>query len=276
MRVLVPTDLSEAGLLVIEGLCASPAQPFERVVLLHVIELDLYTAGGSIPAIREWAGSELAEETRRLRERGFDASWRLEEGDAVETIERVAAEEEAGLVMVTSLGRNAAARRLFGSTAERLAAAGDVPVLVDRVVQEAQVWCRLGSGTPFARPLAAMDLEEEPERVPAVLASLPAVESARVVHVAEDARAAVAARERLDALVASHEAGAPWDAVVRRGDPVEGVLAEAEAFGATLLVVSPKVRGVERALRGSVSRRLAERSPVPVLFVPRPHPEAEA
>ena len=55
MKVLVATDLSEAGLRSVEGLCACGAAGFGRVTLLHVVDLDLYTAGGSVPGITEWA-----------------------------------------------------------------------------------------------------------------------------------------------------------------------------------------------------------------------------
>ena len=57
MKSLIATDLSAAGLLSLDSIC-SAAGLFESVVLLHVVDLDLYTAGGSVPQILEFASGE--------------------------------------------------------------------------------------------------------------------------------------------------------------------------------------------------------------------------
>lgn len=56
---------------------------------------------------------------------------------------------------------------------------------------------------------------------------------------------------------------------VVRGGPVHVLLTKAEEVGADLLVVAATGKGgVARTLMGSVSQRLVQKSPVPVLSVP--------
>lgn len=62
---------------------------------------------------------------------------------------------------------------------------------------------------------------------------------------------------------------------VERGDPVERIEAVADEVGADLIVVGRTGRrGLRRVLLGSVARRLAESSPVPVLVIGCPRGEA--
>lgn len=269
MRVVVATDLSEASVLVVEGLFACEIGLFERVVLLHVVDLDLYTAGGSVPGILDWARGRLAEEEARLRATGLDVESRVEQGPAVETIESVAAEVGADLVMVTNLGKGAAAGRLFGSTAEQIAVHGQVPVLVDRIVLRDQAWYRQGQGNPFARVLVGVGPDEALPGALRTLLSLLRVEAVRVVHVLKEAHDREAELERLAHAVteAGIELRAEVDVLV--GDPAERLLDEARGWEAGLIAVSPCRHGLaHRALFGSVARGVASGADRPVLFLP--------
>ena len=60
----------------------------------------------------------------------------------------------------------------------------------------------------------------------------------------------------------------PVESVVRFGDPVPQILAEAEEFGADLVVVGTAGRsGVGRVLLGSVAERVFAKAAVPVMLV---------
>jgi len=75
----------------------------------------------------------------------------------------------------------------------------------------------------------------------------------------------------------ARERGCPCARRVERGDPVERIEAVAEEVGADLIVVGRTGRrGVRRVLLGSVARRLAESSAVPVLVIGCPRGEAAA
>jgi nucleotide-binding universal stress UspA family protein len=268
MKVVIATDLSDVSLLALDTVGECGPEPFEQVVLLHVIDLDLYTAGGSIPEIAEWAQGELASHAEVLRERGFEVSVRVERGGVAETVESVALAEDADLVIVTSLGKGAVSSRVFGTTAQRLTTTSSTPVLIDRVVEKERKWCRL-AGSPFARALVAVDLGEELHEVLTFVASLPGVERIRVIHVAEDGNDARTAQRQLAVAEARWEGFLPVETEVLTGKPAEVVPADADAWGATLLCLQPEKRGFDRVWLGSTSYRIASATELPVLFVPR-------
>lgn len=268
MKVVIGTDLSEAGSLAIELLAECGPAPFEAVVIVHAIDLDLYTAGGSVPQIREWAETGVESLAADLRSRGFSAVGRVEQGDVVEVLDRVAAETDADLLLVTSLGKGAVAGRFFGDTAERLVSRAGLPVLVDRVVERDHAWCRL-AGSPFARPLIAVDPggESDPSLAVAFAASLPGVERIRLVHAAAGGDSASATQSLAD-IAQRHREYVPVEIEVIDGRPADVVAAQAADFGATLVCVQPGPRTLGRVWTGSESHRIATRVQLPVLFVP--------
>lgn len=267
MRVLVATDLSDAGLLSVEALIGCNPALFAGVTLVHAIELDHYTAGGSIPEITAWAEGRLAEEVENLSSAGFAADFRVEEGPAVEVVLAVAEEIGADLIMVTDRGKSGAAGRLLGSTAERIAQSDHTPVLVVRVEERESVWCRLDSEPPFVRPLVAADLDETLQRIARVAGSLPGVESARVVHVAAPGADLAEAHGFVAAEVALTPLADAEIAVVESADVPEALIADAQAFGATVMVLAPRRHGlIGRLVFGSVALALLKESRLPLLF----------
>ena len=63
-------------------------------------------------------------------------------------------------------------------------------------------------------------------------------------------------------------AGVPVEAVVRFGEPVEEILAEAEAFGAEVIAVMTTCRnGVKRTLLGSVAEQLLRKAATTVMLI---------
>lgn len=269
MRVVLATDLSEPSLLAVDALCSCGPMPFEHVTLVHVIDLGLYTAGGSIPQIHDWAAKQLAEQVERLRDCGMNVTARVEQGESVEQIEAVVAEENADLIMVTSLGKGAVSGRLFGSTAEKLAAAAHVPVLVERVALQGQEWCRLGD-SPFSKVLLATEVDEQLPAAFEFVRQLPGLGRLRVVNVAEDEQAARLAEPLVAALQVA-DVEVEVESAVLIGDPAETISADIAQWQPTLVCVTPKARGIERVLKGSVSNRIVAETEAAVLFMPAVH-----
>ncbi|MDP2401839.1 MAG: universal stress protein [Actinomycetota bacterium] len=237
MRVVIATDLSEASLAAVDLMTSCSPVAFEQVALVHAIDLNLYTGGGTVPAVIELAEERLGEIAADLRAAGFETTVHAVVGPAVEVIERIAAEEGAGLIVTTNLGHGAVVGRLFGSTAERLTTESRLPVLVTRVGQRDGAWCRLDDSAPFARVLVVADDGDSAAQL-ALVASLPGVGEVRVVAYGDD--------------------------------PGDELRDEVDAWNATAIVVSPPAYGaLKRALLGSTADRVAKSAEVPVIFVPR-------
>ncbi len=270
MRVVIATDLSEASLAAVELMTSCSPLAFERVALVHAVDVDLYTAGGTVPEVVEYAQEHLARIAVRLEEAGFETTVRVEVGSAVDIIERTTAEEGAELVIMTNLGRGAVTGRLLGSTAELLASKGNLPVLIERVGEREGAWCRIGEGAPFDRVLVGADLTESLPTQLAAVSALPGLGEVRIVHVADPGLDPEPVRERLALLAAGCLPDVPCEYGVRTDlEAVLGLLAEADEWGATMIAVSPTAHGiVHRAIWGSTARRIAKESSLPVLFVP--------
>jgi nucleotide-binding universal stress UspA family protein len=270
MRALIATDLSEASLAAVDAVASCNPVDFSGIVLVHAVDLDLYTAGGTVPAVLELAEESLGSIAGNLRAAGFEVSVRAEVGAAVEVIERVAAEENADLVVMSNLGKGAVTGRLLGSTAERLATAGKLPVLIERVREDAGAWCRIADSHPFGKVLIGADLTDSLQGQLGVVGNLPGLGEVRVVHVTDPGTDADLVTGELAAHASHRLPGVRVETALREGtDKAEELLAEAAEWGASVIVVSPRSHGIlHRALWGSTARTVALQSPVPVLFVP--------
>lgn len=270
MRIVIATDLSDTSLAAVDSMTACNPLEFSGIVLVHAVDLDLYTAGGTVPEVVEYAEEHLRKIASRLEDAGFETAVRVEVGSAVDVIERAIAEDGAELVVMTNLGKGAVTGRLLGSTAELLASAGRVPVMIERVREETGAWCRIGVDHPFAKVLVGADLSPSLPAQLALVCGLPGLGEIRVVHVAEPGSDEPEVGKRLRELAEGRVCNASCEMMLRIGtDPARALLAEAETWGASLVVVSPRTHGVlHRALWGSTARTVAKHSTVPVLFVP--------
>jgi hypothetical protein len=85
-----------------------------------------------------------------------------------------------------------------------------------------------------------------------------------------DQEAARVEAEALDDLrtIELHFGGMPVDSVVRFGDPVHEILAEADEFDAELIAMATRLRpGVKRWFAGSVAEQVGRRAPMAVALV---------
>ncbi len=268
MRAIIATDLSEASLLTAETLASCDPGTFEHVTLLHVVELDPATTGGGIPQVLEFADEQLAEHAGRLNRQGISADYRLDRGDAVEMVVAAAEELEVGLIAVTDRGYGRALGRVLGSTAEKVALATTLPVLVERVEEREAAWCRISAGPTFARPLVAVDLDDALQSLVRSAAALPGAGAARVVHVATGAHDL----EHAYGFIADELTAAGLEdtevVVLENGDVAGALLEEAAASDATCIVIAPRRHGVlDRLFLGSIASSLLARTTLPVVFV---------
>ena len=268
--ILVPvdgSDLAEQALPYAEAL-ADPAAP---IILLTV---------------RPDGRDEL-----RGRARQTDTRTRLETatGDPAEQILRVAQDSDVALIVMTTHGRGAVGRWVFGSIADRVTRLSPVPVLVVRPdpgddLPVAPTIRRLivpldGSplaeaSVPVARSLALrLHLPIHLLTVIESTGSL-AIELATAAVVSAQFFADEVTRLRDDAEAVLDEpderlrrAGVMTSREVLHGEP--GLAIAGAVHAGDLIVMTSRGRsGITRMARGSVAEKLIREGPVPILLVP--------
>jgi nucleotide-binding universal stress UspA family protein len=207
---------------------------------------------------------------------------RVEAGRAEEVLPRVAAEADADALLLAPTRRGRLAGALLGTTADHVLRHAAVPVLV------------LHGEPAFHRVLLTTDLSahsipaHESGVALACALSGPDQPSLRTLHVvppaslgdtvdAADDYVAVAAAELEEVLTAHALPGCVPEPCVRFGDPVHGIVHEARAWSADLLVLGTHGRrGAARLLLGSVAESVLRHAPCSVLVVPPVRAEADA
>ncbi len=199
-------------------------------------------------------------------------------GRAAVLIRDVAAECDAGLVVLGAKHHAAVTRWMGGSTVHNVVRTSKVPVLVSCM-----------DGTTINRVLVAVDLS---------YAATPTVNEAkryaqlfgaefRIMHVIEPLPLIAAlpialdqnayyriSEEQFNKTVAQLAEGTDADVVVRHGVADDAVTAEVAEWSADLLVVGSHGKGwVDRLLVGSTTERLLSHLPTSTLVVPVPAPQ---
>ncbi|MCS7166712.1 MAG: universal stress protein [Gemmatales bacterium] len=131
--ILHPTDFSEPAKAAWQTACALARFYGARLVALHVVFplTAAYTEVIPTEAIEQQiASGRQALEQLEPTEAGLAVEKRLETGDPVEMILRVAGELPADLIVMGSHGRTGLARLLMGSVAEQVVRKAPCPVLV--------------------------------------------------------------------------------------------------------------------------------------------------
>ena len=134
-RILVPLDGSEASE---EALGIVRELASQRIRLLRVESNDPLLIPPSVSGVEpgwkerftERVRGELEVVAERLRNEGLAVEVEVRSGDAAEEI--IASAADADLVVMSTHGRGAAGRLIFGSTADRVARHGTTPTMLIR------------------------------------------------------------------------------------------------------------------------------------------------
>jgi len=268
--------------------------------LMHAYQLPLYALpdGGLV------AGPEFVEQVSTAAQTSLDelAAANRTEGLVIKThvtdgvphleIVRMAETLEADLVVMGTHGRTGLRHMLMGSVAERVVRTAPMPVLTVRLGTDGEEAAEEPFGGGIRRLLVAFDFSdparralEEARRIRAQLHS-----AVDVIFVLDDpfsehpgmpkesiwaAEKELAAHEaalktvigRTVAEVFGPDAQTVTTQVIR-GGAVQSILTAAEESDASVVVVATTGKGgVERLLLGSVSQKLLQTCPVPVLTV---------
>ena len=173
--VLVPVDLSPLTDRVLGRLTRLPFSHGARVTLLHVVPNNLPPTA-TRRAVADAKRSLAAERTSVLGKlpKGVKVDARVTVGSSASEISDVAREADAELVLMGRGGGRGLRDVFLGSTAERVIRRAQVPVLA----------VRLRARSPYKRPAVALDVDQPPDDVLAMLLRLlaPPAPSVTVFH----------------------------------------------------------------------------------------------
>jgi nucleotide-binding universal stress UspA family protein len=135
-RILVALDGSSESEASLPPARSAAAEWGAEIILLHVIE-PLWAAADS--AVADWRAKETEATQRRLREladglgrEGIRARVLLSHGEPAREIVAQVMRRQAGLLCLSTAGRGAMGRLLFGAVAQKLIGALPVPILIVR------------------------------------------------------------------------------------------------------------------------------------------------
>ncbi|MGC4190553.1 MAG: universal stress protein [Thermomicrobiales bacterium] len=298
-RILVPLDGSDTS----RAALAYARQFTDATIVLLQVGIDLTSIFPDFPAAESDAvdtdiRNDLEAFAVPLRDEGLTVETIVEDGDPAERIVTTARRTAADLIVMTTHGRGAAGRVLFGSVADRVSRHAPMPTLLVRIGHEREVQppTRIlvtldGSArSETALPLAArlgrslglpivltrvVTLEDTLGQAPRTQQRLPGrpldtTDEAFAIAQKEIELQAVAYLERLAGTVAGKVS-----TFVLHGSPAIALLQE---LGPSDLAVitSHGTSGISRWLLGSVAEKLVREAAAPVVLVPARNQESRS
>lgn len=281
-RILVPLDGSEIAEAILGQLARLLRMKDAQVILFQAVPVIATVGLDGGPAIaidmKTEAEKYIGALENRLRKEGVKVEGITRVGGEATGILDVAREHKATLIAMTTHGRSGLSRFVFGSVAEKVLRASEVPVLVVRSFQDVgPVALRTPvEELPIRRILMPVDGSENS------LAVLPPVEalakalgaSVMVLGVVEPS----ASKRASDGDPLVHLAvkdlkahNIAVDPLVRVGDPASEILDACRLHIADLVAMTTHGRsGVSRWVMGSVTEKVLRGSTVPMLVVRGP------
>ncbi|MFN3595008.1 MAG: universal stress protein [Thiobacillaceae bacterium] len=277
-RFIVATDLSPASDAMVGCLAGLKALGARHALLLQCLDMR-EAASVALSYTTAVLDDYLARQKAVLEKQGFEVETRIVPGFAKREINRIAREEDYGLVVVGSHGHSMLSEALLGGVASEVLHGATRPVLVIRLERDPDSGevCVLPTGCDLARHiLYATDFSANADRAFTVVEALaPVARHITLLHVldarGEPAELAAIDRDRLQALKARLAGLGRGDVTVevRSGKPYQAIVAAAKERGAHLIVLGSQGRGfVPELFLGSVSHQVARHAPAPVLLVP--------
>jgi len=290
-RILVPLDGSDTAL---AALAYATTFPGASLILLQV-SLDLTTLLPEVsPNEIDEVDTELRADLERiaapLREAGIAVETLVEDGDPADRIVTVAEREGADIIVMTTRGRGAAGRLLFGSVADRVSRHATLPTVLVRIGGDAGPEApsrilvtldgsrRAEAALPVAERFAssldapmvlfrAVTLEDTLRTASRIQGTLGgrALETTDEAFTAAREETERQAQAYLDGLAAG--LAGEVSTLVLHGTPAASLLQEIGPSDLTI-VTSHGASGVTRWLLGSVAEKLVREAAGPVCLVP--------
>ncbi len=269
VRILVPVDGSPLAEAVLEHLEPLVARTQAELLLVRAYMLPPVDVSYAALMAQMRADTErdMTALVARLKSRGLNARGVVREGFAADTILRVAEEEGASIIAMTTHGRSGLPHFVLGSVTEKVARASPVPVLIVRSFVGAAP-ARRDAIRRILLPVDGSDTSLQV--VPAVAALAKALDATVVVlNVLEPGPANAAAspqiKEAYARLQAAHVRVEP---ALHQGDPASEILNACAGLDAHLIAMTTHGRsGLTRWALGSVTEKVLRAATVPLLVV---------
>jgi nucleotide-binding universal stress UspA family protein len=262
-RILVPLDGSTIGERVLTRI-RNLVLPDSDVVLLRVVTPPPSAEADTLEPLerlRAAAADDLQAIEKELSSRGVRVRGRVAEGFPAAAILKIAAQENATLIMMPTHARTGLARWMFGSVTEKVLRASPVPVLAVPAGARESAFRRI------VLPITAA--ERTLDAVPPVLELAPLFD-ARVflVNVCEGESCSIQVPQMREAFDRLHQAGISVDPLMKQGDPAAQILETSRETDADLIAMTTHGHsGLSRWVLGSVAEKVLRASRVPVLVV---------
>ncbi|MCE9583831.1 MAG: universal stress protein [Planctomycetes bacterium] len=277
-RILVPLDGSEIAEAVLGQACRLLRLKDAEVLLFEAVPVPVQPGLEYAPLLADLkteAERYVGALSKQLVGEGVRARGIVRVGGEAAGVLDVAKEEKATLIAMATHGRTGMSRFVFGSVAEKVLRASDVPVLLVRSYRAAAVGADRTpvQEIPFRKILFPVDGSETSLAIlPQIRDFAKSVGAAVIVLgvVEPQSQGKTGHGEPLVRLAtkALAEAGVPVDPVVRLGDPASEILDASKRHDVDLIAMSTHGRsGVSRWVFGSVTEKVLRGATVPLLVL---------
>ncbi len=277
-RILVPLDGSEVAEAILGQVCRLLRLKDASVVLFEAVPVPVQPGVEFAPLLSDLkaeAERYIAALVGQLAKEGVKARGVVRVGGEATAILDAAKEEKASLIAMATHGRSGFSRFVFGSVAEKVLRASDVPVLLVRSYKASGVGADRTpvQEIPFKKILVPIDGSDKSLSIlPHVKAFAKSVgASVLVLGVVEPTSEGKAGEGEPLVRIAVKDlaqAGIPVDPVVRLGDPASEILDATKRHDVDLLAMSTHGRsGPSRWVMGSVTEKVLRSATVPMLVV---------
>ncbi|GEM_PF-724312 len=280
MKILHPTDFSEASMKALEVVRQLKEPLHAEVILLHTIEAPRSTPiygdywNESLNEVVKKGQLEAIETTRRHLERlEPDAEAHLEIGHPFKTILRFAREKDVDLIAMGTHGLDSFMDRILGSITERVIELARRPVVSTRANAEVRPFKHFLVATALAEPsrraltFAKKIAEATGARLTLMHSIEPIPEPPLPIHMpdpaAADVRQQYVEQVAKDLQTLASEFGA--QPLLKEAKPVDAVCQVVPELDIDAVFIG---RSRQRRFMGSVTREILERAAVPVFVHP--------
>lgn len=275
MKAVCATDLSAASEAAIQNETCLECLGTIGVKQFHLVTVVPSNAHSGMPGIdfQKRRRRALNRYQSVIEDEGFDVETHVVRGTPHRRINGIAGTVGANLTVVGSRGESPLANRVIGSTARNLARTSVVPLLVNRIERETDDPSVVRQHL-FRRVVFATDFSENAQRAFDAFSYLRhATKEALLVHVQTPKDPSPDSSDAEETLAEQAQTLGSWDidveTTVRQGDPAEEILASADDYEPTTILLGSRGHSrLRRLLLGSTSEKVVSQATANVFLIP--------